>query len=70
MSFLFFLMYAAAAGGLLRLLESTPGAAQEFKIKVDSLYPSTEIHIVDLNAFFSPTTRTPPIDLFSPFNTQ
>ncbi|KAM9323026.1 LOW QUALITY PROTEIN: putative flavin-containing monoamine oxidase A [Pholidichthys leucotaenia] len=33
MSFLFFLMYAAAAGGLLPLLESTPGSAQEFKIK-------------------------------------
>lgn len=34
MSFLFFLMYAAAAGGLLALLESTPGCAQELKIKV------------------------------------
>ncbi|KAM4533220.1 putative flavin-containing monoamine oxidase A [Fundulus diaphanus] len=33
MSFLFFLMYAAAAGGLMALLESTPGCAQEFKIK-------------------------------------
>uniref|UniRef100_A0A3Q0QVJ1 Amine oxidase n=1 Tax=Amphilophus citrinellus TaxID=61819 RepID=A0A3Q0QVJ1_AMPCI len=33
MSFLFFLMYAAAAGGLLSLLESTPGCAQELKIK-------------------------------------
>ncbi|XP_037339784.2 probable flavin-containing monoamine oxidase A isoform X1 [Pungitius pungitius] len=33
MSFLFFLMYAAAAGGVLPLLESTPGSAQEFKIK-------------------------------------
>ncbi|XP_053267845.1 amine oxidase [flavin-containing] A [Pleuronectes platessa] len=33
MSFLFFLMYAAAAGGLLPLLESSAGAAQEFKIK-------------------------------------
>ncbi|XP_044189313.1 amine oxidase [flavin-containing] isoform X2 [Thunnus albacares] len=33
MSFLFFLMYAAAAGGLLPLLESTPGTAQELKIK-------------------------------------
>uniref|UniRef100_A0A3P9KEY0 Amine oxidase n=1 Tax=Oryzias latipes TaxID=8090 RepID=A0A3P9KEY0_ORYLA len=33
MSFLFFLMYAAAAGGLLALLESTPGCAQELKIK-------------------------------------
>ncbi|KAM7393180.1 hypothetical protein PAMA_008027 [Pampus argenteus] len=33
MSFLFFLMYAAAAGGLLALLESTPGSAQELKIK-------------------------------------
>uniref|UniRef100_A0A8C2XJ80 Amine oxidase n=1 Tax=Cyclopterus lumpus TaxID=8103 RepID=A0A8C2XJ80_CYCLU len=33
MSFLFFLMYAAAAGGVLRLLESTPGSAQELKIK-------------------------------------
>ncbi|XP_041826922.1 probable flavin-containing monoamine oxidase A isoform X2 [Melanotaenia boesemani] len=33
MSFLFFLMYAAAAGGLLALLESSPGGAQEFKIK-------------------------------------
>ncbi|XP_020486249.2 probable flavin-containing monoamine oxidase A isoform X1 [Labrus bergylta] len=33
MSFLFFLMYAAASGGLLPLLESTPGSAQELKIK-------------------------------------
>ncbi|KAK7896639.1 hypothetical protein WMY93_021964 [Mugilogobius chulae] len=33
MSLLFFLMYAAAAGGLLPLLESTPGSAQEFKVK-------------------------------------
>ncbi|KAM6901206.1 putative flavin-containing monoamine oxidase A [Lycodopsis pacificus] len=33
MSFLFFLMYAAAAGGVLPLLESTPGSAQELKIK-------------------------------------
>ncbi|XP_068191564.1 probable flavin-containing monoamine oxidase A [Antennarius striatus] len=33
MSFLFFLMYATAAGGLLPLLESTSGAAQELKIK-------------------------------------
>ncbi|XP_061590423.1 probable flavin-containing monoamine oxidase A [Cololabis saira] len=33
MSFLFFLMYAAAAGGLLALLESSPGCAQEFKVK-------------------------------------
>ncbi|XP_055369450.1 probable flavin-containing monoamine oxidase A isoform X3 [Betta splendens] len=33
MSFLFFLVYATAAGGLLRLLESTPGSAQESKIK-------------------------------------
>lgn len=35
MSFLFFLVYAAAAGGLLPLLESTPGSAQELKIKVE-----------------------------------
>lgn len=34
MSFLFFIMYAAAAGGVMALLESTPGCAQEFKIKV------------------------------------
>lgn len=34
MSFLFFLMYAAAAGGLDALLESTSGGAQEIKIKV------------------------------------
>ncbi|XP_034458880.1 amine oxidase [flavin-containing] A-like isoform X2 [Hippoglossus hippoglossus] len=33
MSFLFFLMYAAAAGGLLPLLESSAGSAQEFKVK-------------------------------------
>ncbi|XP_076016078.1 putative flavin-containing monoamine oxidase A [Genypterus blacodes] len=33
MSFLYFLAYAAAAGGLLPLLESTPGSAQELKIK-------------------------------------
>lgn len=46
MSFLFFLMYAAAAGGVLPLLESTPGSAQEFKIKVQRL------HIVHLSYFF------------------
>lgn len=40
MSFLFFLMYATAAGGLLKLLESTPGCAQEFKIKVHTYYHS------------------------------
>lgn len=34
MSLLFFLMYSAAAGGVLKLLETTPGAAQEFKVKV------------------------------------
>ncbi|XP_071386177.1 probable flavin-containing monoamine oxidase A [Centroberyx affinis] len=33
MSFLFFLMYAAAAGGVMSLLESTPGSAQELKVK-------------------------------------
>ncbi|XP_036833220.1 probable flavin-containing monoamine oxidase A isoform X2 [Oncorhynchus mykiss] len=33
MSFLYFLMYAAAAGGVLCLLESTPGSAQEFRVK-------------------------------------
>lgn len=37
MSFLFFLMYAAAAGGVLPLLESAPGSAQELKIKVRKL---------------------------------
>lgn len=42
MSFLFFLMYAAAAGGVLALLESTPGSAQEFKIKVHSSYHSPD----------------------------
>lgn len=36
MSFLFFLVYAAAAGGLLPLLESTSGSAQELKIKVEN----------------------------------
>ncbi|XP_023647001.1 probable flavin-containing monoamine oxidase A isoform X2 [Paramormyrops kingsleyae] len=33
MSFLYFLMYCAAAGGALRLLEATPGSAQEFRVK-------------------------------------
>uniref|UniRef100_A0A8B9JJA2 Amine oxidase n=1 Tax=Astyanax mexicanus TaxID=7994 RepID=A0A8B9JJA2_ASTMX len=33
MSFLYFLMYSAAAGGVMRLLETTPGSAQEFKVK-------------------------------------
>uniref|UniRef100_A0A671RLF3 Amine oxidase n=1 Tax=Sinocyclocheilus anshuiensis TaxID=1608454 RepID=A0A671RLF3_9TELE len=32
-SFLFFLMYSAAAGGTLRLLETTPGSGQEFRVK-------------------------------------
>lgn len=34
LSFLYFLMYSAAAGGVMRLLETTPGCAQEFKVKV------------------------------------
>lgn len=38
MSFLYFLMYAAAAGGLLPLLESNEGSAQELKLKVHSSY--------------------------------
>ena len=42
MSFLFFLMYAAAAGGLLPLLESSAGSAQEFKVKVQSSHPSAD----------------------------
>ncbi|XP_036384088.1 probable flavin-containing monoamine oxidase A [Megalops cyprinoides] len=33
LSFLYFLMFAAAAGGILPLLEATPGSAQEFKVK-------------------------------------
>lgn len=33
-SFLFFLMYSAAAGGTLRLLETSPGSGQEFRVKV------------------------------------
>ncbi|KAI5099495.1 putative flavin-containing monoamine oxidase A isoform X2, partial [Silurus meridionalis] len=33
MSFLYFLMYSAAGGGVMRLLETTPGSAQEFKVK-------------------------------------
>lgn len=33
MSFLYFLMYATAAGGLMPLLETNAGSAQEFKIK-------------------------------------
>lgn len=42
MSFLFFLVSAAAAGGLMPMLENTSGAAQEMKIKVrrsGSLFP-------------------------------
>ncbi|XP_035391620.1 probable flavin-containing monoamine oxidase A [Electrophorus electricus] len=33
LSFLYFLMYSTSAGGIMRLLESTPGSAQEFKVK-------------------------------------
>ncbi|KAB5543816.1 hypothetical protein PHYPO_G00084020 [Pangasianodon hypophthalmus] len=33
LSFLYFLMYSAAAGGVMRLLEATPGSAQEFRVK-------------------------------------
>ncbi|XP_017563616.1 probable flavin-containing monoamine oxidase A [Pygocentrus nattereri] len=33
LSFLYFLMYSSAAGGVMRLLETTPGSAQEFKVK-------------------------------------
>ncbi|XP_051764365.1 amine oxidase [flavin-containing] A isoform X2 [Ctenopharyngodon idella] len=32
-SFLYFLMYSAAAGGTLRLLETTPGSGQELRVK-------------------------------------
>uniref|UniRef100_A0A8C1AGK4 monoamine oxidase n=1 Tax=Cyprinus carpio carpio TaxID=630221 RepID=A0A8C1AGK4_CYPCA len=32
-SFLFLLMYSAPAGGTLRLLETTPGSGQEFRVK-------------------------------------
>lgn len=42
MSFLFFLVFAAAAGGLLPLLESSPGSAQELKVKV-SLATFTQV---------------------------
>lgn len=38
MSFLFLLVYVAAAGGLLPLLESSPGSAQELKVKVTCLF--------------------------------
>lgn len=43
MSFLFLLVYAAAAGGLLPLLESSPGSAQELKVKV-SLATFTQVY--------------------------
>ncbi|KAA0703845.1 Amine oxidase [flavin-containing] [Triplophysa tibetana] len=33
MSFLYFLMYSNAAGGALKLMEATPGSAQEFRVK-------------------------------------
>ncbi|KAG7322947.1 hypothetical protein KOW79_014293 [Hemibagrus wyckioides] len=33
LSFLYFLMYSTAAGGVMKLLETTPGSAQEFKVK-------------------------------------
>ncbi|XP_060764812.1 probable flavin-containing monoamine oxidase A [Neoarius graeffei] len=33
LSFLYFLMYSTAAGGVMRLLEATPGSAQEFRVK-------------------------------------
>ncbi|XP_053542970.1 amine oxidase [flavin-containing] A isoform X5 [Ictalurus punctatus] len=33
LSFLYFLMYSAAAGGVMKLLETTPGSAQEFRVK-------------------------------------
>lgn len=38
MSFLFFLVYAATAGGLQPLLESSSGSAQELKIKVSNVF--------------------------------
>lgn len=42
MSFLFFLVYAAAAGGLLPLLESSPGSAQELKVKVSLVHTTLQ----------------------------
>lgn len=46
MSFLFFLMFAAAAGGLLPLLESSPGSAQELKVKVSLLEHCSHLSLV------------------------
>lgn len=54
MSFLFFLMYAAAAGGVLQLLETTTGSAQEFKIKVHSSHLSLECFVDSRIIFFCP----------------
>lgn len=52
MSFLFFLLYAATAGGVLQLLESTPGSAQELKIKVLSPHLPQTLYCW-LNLFYS-----------------
>lgn len=54
MSFLFFLMYAAAAGGLVPLLESTSAGAQEFKIKVRYFGSLREVMVFVLEVFLHP----------------
>ena len=36
MSFFYFLYYCALAGGLNELLDTTPGTAQEYRVKVGS----------------------------------
>lgn len=49
MSFLFLLVYVAAAGGLLPLLESSPGSAQELKVKVTCLFHRPKQSLVPLS---------------------
>lgn len=53
MSFLFFLVYAAAAGGLLPLLETSPGSAQELKVKVP-LATFTQVNKTKVSEGMSP----------------
>lgn len=54
MSFLFFLMYAVAAGGLVPLLENTSGGAQEIKIKVCYFGSLFEVVVDVLEVFLHP----------------
>lgn len=62
MSFLFFLVSAAAAGGLVPMLEDTTGGAQEMKIKVRHSGSQFEVTVASLGGFSNVAIPKKPID--------